>query len=115
MVEQIVAFQFWVVPGILVEVFKVFARDRFQQLHPHRLVPWMRRLKVFFALFPRFEKVRDPAAGAEMTRQVQISTLSAQMFLPESSRTRAHGRQRFMSWRVLAAVELAVAAAAERS
>ena len=37
----------------------------------------MRRLKGFFALFPDFKKVRGPTASAEMTRQVEISTLSA--------------------------------------
>ena len=38
----------------------------------------MRRLKLFFfALFPDFKKVRTPTASAEMTRQVEISTLSA--------------------------------------
>ena len=37
----------------------------------------MRRLKGFFALFPDFKKVRSPTASAEMTRQVEISTLSA--------------------------------------
>ena len=37
----------------------------------------MRRLKGFFALFPDFKKVRSSTASAEMTRQVEISTLSA--------------------------------------
>ena len=37
----------------------------------------LRRLKGFFALFPVFKKVRSPTASAEMTRQVEISTLSA--------------------------------------
>ena len=37
----------------------------------------MRLLKGFFALFPDFEKVRSSTASAEMTRQVEISTLSA--------------------------------------
>ena len=37
----------------------------------------MRCLKGFFALFPDFKKVWSSAASAEMTRQVEISTLSA--------------------------------------
>ena len=37
----------------------------------------MRRLKGFFELFSDFKKVRSPTASAEMTRQVEISTLSA--------------------------------------
>ena len=37
----------------VVEVFKIYVQDRFfQLLHPHRLVPWMRFLKGFFALSP---------------------------------------------------------------
>ena len=52
----------------------------------------------FLALFPDFKKVRSPGASAEMTRQVEISTLSANKWLlPESSRTPAHGRRRPMS------------------
>ena len=37
----------------------------------------MRCLKGVFALFPDFKKVRSLTASAEMTRQVEISTLSA--------------------------------------
>ena len=42
----------------------------------------MRRLNGFFALFPDFKKVRSPAGSAEMTRQVEISTLSAHQMAP---------------------------------
>ena len=42
---------------------------------PLALQMW--RFKGFFALFPNFKKVRSPTASAEMTRQVEISTLSA--------------------------------------
>ena len=38
--------------------------------------------RVFFALFPNFKKVRGLAASAEMTRQVEISTLSAHQMAP---------------------------------
>ena len=56
LVEQItLKFQF-----LVVEVFKVLARDRFHQLHPRtRLVLRMRLLHVFFALFPVRKKVRS--------------------------------------------------------
>ena len=42
----------------------------------------MRRLKGFFALFHDFKKVRSPAASAEMSRQVEIFTLSAHQMAP---------------------------------
>ena len=42
----------------------------------------MCRFKGFFALFPDFKKVRGPAASAEMTRQVEVSTLSAHQMAP---------------------------------
>ena len=38
--------------------------------------------RFFFALFPHFKKVRSPAASAEMTRQVEISTLSSHQMAP---------------------------------
>ena len=41
------------------EVFKVYAKDRIQLLHPRtRLVPWMRLLQGVFALFTQVKKVR---------------------------------------------------------
>ena len=36
----------------------------------------------FFALFPDFKKVRTPAGSAEITLQVQISTLSSHQMAP---------------------------------
>ena len=42
----------------------------------------MRRFKVFFALFPDFKEVWSLAASAEMTREVEISTLSAHQMAP---------------------------------
>ena len=65
---------------------------------PLALQMW--RFNGFFALFPDFKRVRSSAASAEITRQVEISSLSArQMAHGESSRTPAHGRRRLMSWR----------------
>ena len=49
---------------------------------PHCLALQMKRLKGFFALFPDFKKVRTPAARAEITRLVEISTLSAHRVAP---------------------------------
>ena len=42
----------------------------------------MRHLKGFLALFPDFKKVRTLAGSAEITRQVDISTLSAHQMAP---------------------------------
>ena len=42
----------------------------------------MRRLTGFFELFPDFKEVRSPAGSAEMTRQVEISTLGAHHMAP---------------------------------
>ena len=65
--------------GILVEVLKVSSQDRDQWLLPQwiALPLWERHLKGFFALFPHFKKVQSPAASAEMTRQVEFSTLGS--------------------------------------
>ena len=47
---------------------------------PLALQMW--RFKGLFALFPDFKKVQGSAASAEMTRQVEISTLSAHQLAP---------------------------------
>ena len=86
--------------GFAVEVLKVSAPDRVQQRHPHLLALRMRRLKWFFALFPEFKKVRSPAASAEIIWQVEFPRWALIKWLvPESPRTRAHGRRRLLSWR----------------
>ena len=38
------------------EVFSVYAQTRIQLLHPRALMPWMRLLQGFFALFPTIKK-----------------------------------------------------------
>ena len=45
---------------------------------PHCVALQIWRLKFFFSTFPRFrKKMRSSASSAEMTRQVELSTLSA--------------------------------------
>ena len=64
-----------------VEDLVVFAPDRFQPRQLHCFALQMRRFKGFFALFREFKKGCSPPGGR----------------VPESPRTRAHGRRRLMS------------------